>query len=122
MVNYNKKNECRLGSRHVVEQRGIFIAAVVINKEPILLSKTDNSTNNTTYSSKRIKQALHSLKDSLGLSMVDALISELELVGLPLVNDHASYSYDQIHTAFAELLSRETADVIIERLKSELDG
>ena len=75
---------------------------------------------NSRFSANEIKEALKRLEPVLGRSNIDALIDELENLGLPLANDRLLFSIEEIQAAIDKIFGREAGSIIFGRLAKEL--
>jgi hypothetical protein len=74
------------------------------------------------FTSKQIKHALQELEKLLGRATVEAMIYDLEMYGLPLVNDRQTYTLNEIENALRKIFGDEATLLLFERLKKSLFG
>jgi hypothetical protein len=80
-----------------------------------------NSDRNAVFTSRTIVVALRSLEQTLGRATIDAIIYDLEIYGLPLVNEHVKYSLAEIKVAVEKIFG-EAAPLFLERLLRALNA
>jgi hypothetical protein len=73
----------------------------------------------TKFSARDIRQALQSVEPMLGHVALDALISDLDDLGLQIKNDRNSYSLAEIQTALLKTFGEATI-LFIDRIKNAL--
>lgn len=78
----------------------------------------ENIDNNTRFGAKDIREALQSVTPMLGHVGLDALISELEALGLELYNDCKSYRLDEVRAALERAFGEATV-LLFDRIKNE---
>ena len=73
------------------------------------------------FTSKQIIQAVKSLEKILGRSIIDSLISDLEVYELRIENDRAEYGLAEIKAAL-EKRFRDASPLLVERIIRELNA
>ena len=74
------------------------------------------------FTSKKIREALRSLEPVVGRATIDALLHDLEVYNLPLVNDRAEYSLEEIKIALEKIFGETATPLFLERFKRALDA
>ena len=72
------------------------------------------------FSAKAVRRAFQALEPTLGQSTLEALIHDLEMYGLPLVNGRISYSMHQIKSALEKIFGNEAAVLIYRHVMQRL--
>jgi len=85
-----------------------------------LITGTNALSDRPEFSAKAIRKAIQTLRPMLGDIAVDAMIYDLELYGLLVANERASYSIDQIHLALERIFGSEATNLLIKRVKKAL--
>ena len=75
---------------------------------------------NTKYSAKLIRKACHALAPILGVSNVDAIVSDFKTQGLSLYNENTEYSLSQIERGLANIFGDDATALLFELIKKEL--
>jgi hypothetical protein len=73
------------------------------------------------FSAKALRKAFQALEPTLGRGNIDALIHDLEMYGLPLVNERQEYSLAEIKVAIEKIFG-EAAPLFTERLVRALNA
>ena len=81
----------------------------------------ENSDRNAVFTSRTIIVALQSLEPTLGRATIDAIIYDLEIYGLPLVNEHVKYSLAEIKIAIEKIFG-DAAPLFLDRLIRALNA
>jgi len=85
-----------------------------------MLVRGDEAGKKATFTAKEIRRALQKLEPMLGIAAVETTIQDLEIYGLPLVNDHIPYTFKEIEVAMSKMLGTDATTLLIERLKKIL--
>jgi hypothetical protein len=73
----------------------------------------------TNFSAKSIRRACYNLAPVLGMSTIDAILSDFDDQGLSLFNDNAEYSLAQIENAFTKIFGV-AMPLLFKQVKKEL--
>jgi len=89
-------------------------------RNPSLTQNTEHLEHSPLFSTKAMRKAIQSLETVLSHVNLDAIIYDLENYGLPLTNDHKTYSLAQIQSAFEKTFGNEAALLFFRRISQEL--
>jgi hypothetical protein len=85
------------------------------------LLKKDNHSGDRVVSGKELAKCFDELKASLGISVIETIVYELEIMFSIMLESRMSYKMSEIDDALRKLLGDSAAELMMEHIKASLD-